>query len=253
MKTWLTTFLILLWPLSCLSAGEGESEAASEFRRANALYGQGQYGEAIVLYRKIREEGWTSSPLYFNLANSYFKEGDLGRAILNYRRARDLSPRDPEINKNLEYAREGLRDDISSLPRKPIARLRRGIARQFPFGVWLGVSSALYFLTIFWLLLVLLIRPLRKANPFVLKTLLPLLAVSLMLSISAYLYYRTPRAIVLEPEVSVRYGPKEDDAAAFELHEGTEVGIAREQDGWYQIFLPDGKSGWLPASKVEKI
>ena len=249
-KNVLTAVAIFLSFIPAARGDSSEEEVPSLFRQANALYSQGDYAAAIDQYRQILAAGWESGPLYYNLANAYFKGNNLGRTILNYRKAWNLTPRDPEISKNLEYAREGLRDDIAALPLSVWARARREVILQFPLGVWIGISLVLYFLTITWLVAVLLIRPLRKKSPPVIKTLGMCLLISIVLSVLAYSFYRTPRAIILAPSVSVRYGPAETDAAAFELHEGTEVKVVREKDGWLQISLPDGKTGWLPADSL---
>ena len=242
--------VILLGLVSVAHAEIPEAEIPSLFRQTNSLYGQGKYAEAIEGYKAIIQTGWESGPIYYNLANTYFKLNNLGRAILNYRRAWNLSPGDPEITKNLEYAREGLRDDIAALPLSVWARSKRAVILQFPLGIWIGISAALYFLTIAWLIAALLIQPLRKKSPLILKWLGGCLVISILISVLAYSFYRTPGAIILQPTVSVRYGPAETDAAAFKLHEGTEVKKVRGKDGWIQIALPDGKSGWLPADSL---
>ncbi|MEA1927712.1 MAG: SH3 domain-containing protein [Candidatus Auribacterota bacterium] len=240
------TLLISLSGIFTVHAEIPQDEVPSLFRQANALYAQGKYAEAIEGYQAIIGNDWESGSLYYNLANSYFKLNNLGRAILNYRKAWNLSPGDPEISKNLEYAREGLRDDIAALPLSVWARAKRAVILQFPLGIWIGISAALYFLTIIWLIAALLIRHLRKKSPLILKWLGGCLVISIVISVLAYSFYRTPGAIILQPTVSVRYGPTEADAAAFKLHEGTEVRVVRKKDGWLQITLPDGKSGWLP-------
>ena len=227
-----------------------EDEIPALFRQTNSLYAQGNYAEAVEGYTAILQTGWESGPIYYNLANTYFKLNNLGRAILNYRKAWNLSPGDPEITKNLEYAREGLRDDIASLPLSVWARTRRTVILQFPLGIWIGISAVLYFLTIAWLIAALLIRPLRKKSPLIIKWLGGGLVISIIISVLAYSFYQIPGAIILQPTVSVRYGPASTDAAAFELHEGTEINVVRKKDGWLQISLPDGKSGWLPADSL---
>ncbi len=249
-KVCLITIVLFLSLVSGARSEVPEGEIPSLFRQANALYTQGKYPEAIGEYNRVLAEGWESAPLYYNLANAFFKNNELGRAILNYRKAWNLAPQDPEINKNLEYARESLRDDIAALPLSLWARARRAVILQFPLGFWIGLSAVLYFVTALWLLLVLLIRPLKKAAAPVLKVLIPCLAAAIVLSLLAYSFYATPRAIILDPAVSVRYGPAETDAAAFELHEGTEVTVVREKGSWRQIHLPDGQSGWLPADSL---
>jgi tetratricopeptide (TPR) repeat protein len=254
MRQLILTLLLagLLFP----SAGRGgidRGEVPALFREANVRYEGGDYAGAADGYREIVEGGWESAPVYYNLGNAYFKQNRLGPAILHYRKARNLAPRDPETNKNLEYAGEALKDDITVLPLPFWSRAGRTVAGWLSLAEWIGISAVLYFLTGLWLLAVILLRSLRKFSPAVLKTLLPALVLAAALSFFARSYYRTPRAIILAPEVSVRYGPQENEAAAFNLHEGTEVRVVRERNGWVQVALPDGTSGWLPADSLGMI
>ena len=39
----------------------------------------------------------------------------------------------------------------------------------------------------------------------------------------------------------------------FILHEGSKVKINRSLDGWYEISLADGKTGWIKADGLEII
>jgi len=253
LKAFLTVAFLALFASSSRAETDPRAELTSLFRQGNALYGQGKYAAAADVYQGIVDQGFSSAPLYYNLGNAYFKQGNLGKAILNYRRAWRLSPGDPEIAKNLEYAQENLKDDVAALPLPLYERIRLLIVRQLPLGIWLALGSFLYFLTGLWVLLALLIRPWRKIAPPVFKVLLGLLSLGLICAVLAFIYYRTPRAIILAPQIAVRYGPQEKDAAAFELHEGTEVRIVRARSGWVQISLPDGKSGWAPAEALERI
>lgn len=253
-KFGLGAFLLLSLPVLLPGAPLSSSPSpTASFRRANALYSQKKYEEAAQLYRDIREAGWRSSALYYNLGNACFKQGDLGRAVLNYRRAENLSPRDPEIRKNLQYARENLRDDIPSRPAGVLNRLQALIIHQFSPPVWAKISSALYFILGLWIVLVLLLPSWRRAAGPVIRWMGAVFLFSLLISLLAFSYYRVPRAIILKPEVSVHYGPQATDAVAFDLHEGTEIKVIRRQEEWVQISLPDGKSGWLPSSSLEII
>ena len=253
MKKFAAIILLAATLIPAAGAEAGEAEALSRFREANALYAAQDFGGAARLYRQLVEEGWKSAPLYFNLANACFKEGDLGRAILNYRKARNLSPGDPEINKNLHYARDSIRDDLAALRPGFYSRIKRSVVRFFPLRTWFILSTVLYTLTVIWVIFSLLIRPLSKFLTPVLKGLLPLVIISAVITALAYGYYRAPRGIILSSEVTARYGPAEEDAAAFQLHEGSEVRIARRENGWIQVILPDGKTGWIPSDSLGRI
>jgi hypothetical protein len=51
--------------------------------------------------------------------------------------------------------------------------------------------------------------------------------------------------VVIEQKVDVRSGPGPENIAVFTIHEGTTVRVHGFNNGWYQISLPNGWSGWL--------
>ena len=127
--------------IASTAAAAAPPDRDSGFRRGNDAYRLGEYDRAIALYREVLDEGWAGAALYYNLGNAYFKTGNLGRAVLNYRKAWDLSPGDPEIGKNLEYAREDLREDTSGLKAGFWSRVRRSVALLFPPAHWIDRKS----------------------------------------------------------------------------------------------------------------
>jgi uncharacterized protein YgiM (DUF1202 family) len=57
--------------------------------------------------------------------------------------------------------------------------------------------------------------------------------------------------VVISEKVDVRSGPKEDYLLQFSLHEGTQVQIVEERQGWFEIELSKDLKGWLPKDSVE--
>src|SRR6266704_889866 len=96
------TFVLML----LLSSGWSRAEnLTSAFEAANKLYEQGKHSEAAANYEKLIQTGWVSAALYFNLGNALFKSGQIGRAIAAYRQAQQITPRDPDVRANLQFAR----------------------------------------------------------------------------------------------------------------------------------------------------
>ncbi len=61
-----------------------------------------------------------------------------------------------------------------------------------------------------------------------------------------------PHAVVLDKEVTVRYGPAFSETKAFVLHEGAVVDVADESGDW--LYVSFGKNaGWLPKKTSEII
>ena len=52
------------------------------------------------------------------------------------------------------------------------------------------------------------------------------------------------RAVVVEQKVDVRSGPGSENIAVFTVHEGTRVQVHASNNGWHQISLRNGWSGW---------
>ncbi len=60
-------------------------------------------------------------------------------------------------------------------------------------------------------------------------------------------------AVVMTPKLSAYAGPLESSTQLFVLHEGTRLQILRDSDGWLEVRLADGKTGWVRATQVEFI
>ena len=92
----------LLW-LGATTAGVAQTPE-DIFKRGNAAYEQGRYGEAAEAYRSLLRYDVRDAIVEFNLGNAEFRVGNLGMAILHYERARRLDPVDRDIRANLEFA-----------------------------------------------------------------------------------------------------------------------------------------------------
>ena len=62
------------------------------------------YRESADLLESIVADGYRNGAVYYNLGNAYFRAGEYGRAILNYRKAKPYRPRDPYLKANLAQA-----------------------------------------------------------------------------------------------------------------------------------------------------
>ena len=58
------------------------------------------------------------------------------------------------------------------------------------------------------------------------------------------------QGVIVEQNVDVRSGPGKENITVVTVHEGIVVQVRSESNGWYQISLPNGWSGWLPGSSV---
>ena len=99
--------LFLSIGLQRLEAAEpGRHERA--FARSLELFdnakGPEDYQAAARELESIVADGVQSGAVYYNLGNAYFRAGQFGHAILNYRKAKTYRPRDAYLEANLQQA-----------------------------------------------------------------------------------------------------------------------------------------------------
>lgn len=108
-------FFIALF-LSVPALAETGAIADSLWNRANVLYADTHYQEALDNYMEIERSGKESATLYYNMGNTYFQMRYIAYAILYYEKALRLEPNNPDIAYNLEIAREQCIDRIEPVP-----------------------------------------------------------------------------------------------------------------------------------------
>ncbi len=246
---------ILALTLLFLSASslQAENSLNSFFYEGNRLYSEGKYKEATEQYEFLLQKEKESPALYYNLGNSHYKMGEKGKALVAYKRALRLNPRDQELRYNLRLVQSQLKDQITPQPKNRLTQSYWNLVDSVSLFEWNILFFSFYFLIFILLAVYLLISSKRKIL-FRLVT----FAASFALVVSACFAGKTVKnaqrvAIVLSQEVQARYGPSENDAAAFLLHEGAQCRLLTVQNSWVQIRLADGKIAWLPKQAIEII
>lgn len=111
--------LLCVRPVAGLAADAGARERA--FVQALAIFdaakSPGEYRESARVFESILADGFRSGAVYYNLGNAYFRAGQFGRAILNYRKAQAYRPRDPYLKANLEQALAAAPGRLSEAPK----------------------------------------------------------------------------------------------------------------------------------------
>jgi len=227
--------VIALFPLCSQAA---LSDAA--FESANKLYEEGKFAEAAAAYQKLAQSGQVSAALCFNLGNAWFKSGQIGRAIAAYREAQRITPRDPDLRANLQFAR-----NQTPSPTLSPSRWQRWLGR-LTLNEWSLLATGAVWL---WLLLLAFLqwrpalKPLLRGYVVTLAVLVALLFVCVAAALREARFTRT--AIVIAGEATVRYGPLAESPAAFTVHDGAELRVLDQKDEWLQVNAGPGRVGWL--------
>ena len=244
--------VIACFAISNVAAFPENAEFDSLFEKANTLYGEGKFDEAIIEYQKIISYGFESGSLYYNMGNCYFKKGNLGRALLCYEKARLLIPEDSDLRSNYEYARS--KAVASSMPLKKIWFLRMAdkAFENFSVNKLTIFMYVVYFVFILSILMRIFSRSFNKIFPFALIILAAVFILS-GLALKDKITKIGAESIVVGEAVDVKFEPFDKATTFFQLNQGDNVIIIDQENGWRKIKRQDGKIGWVKSDNIEVI
>ena len=226
------------------------------FARAEALYQEQRYEEAAEVYESMRALGIEDVTLYYNLGNAYFKAGKIGLSVLSYERALVLAPSDNDARTNLLYANELVADAVDEAPLPLAVRWAVDVYRSLQPNFLAGILSVAFVLGGMALTLVLYDAwPQWRSTAIVVLVLCATLALASggALGSKANAAANRVDAIVLTENAYVRSGPGDANPRLAEIHEGLKVRVISEREGWFQVTLANGLTGWLRAAEIEII
>ncbi len=229
------------------------------FARAEALYQEQRYDEAAGVYESMRALGIEDAALDYNLGNAYFKAGRLGLSVLSYERALVLAPSDEDVRTNLLYANELVADAIEEAPLPLAVRWAVDVYRSLQpnfLAILLSIAFVLGGVALTLVLYDAWRQPQwGRSSAIVALVICATLALASGGALASKVNAAANRveAIVLTENAYVRSGPGDANPRLAEIHEGLKVRVISEREGWYQVTLANGLTGWLRAAEIETI
>lgn len=237
--------LVILLALVVLGVPAQAAVSTEAFDAANKLHDAGNFSDAAAAYEKLLQSGQASSAIYFNLGNAFFRAGEMGRAIAAYRHAEQLTPRDPDIRANLQFARNQVQGSTHTLPgwQRTLGKLN--------LNEWAWLTSAAVWLC-FLMLTLFQIRPMLK--PLLRNYLIGITVVAVGLCICLGLVWQqtrfSPSAIVVARDAAVHQGPLDESKVAFTAHDGAELQVIDQKDNWLEVRTDPQHFGWVNGGQV---
>ena len=228
----------------------------SLYDKANKLYQDGHYEEAIEGYLSVIKVGYESSTLYYNLGNAFFRSNKLGKARLFYEKAIKLNPSDEDARANIQHLEGILADRFEEVPVIFYKKWITSIFQFFSSDQWAFASMIFFFLSVLAIIAYLLLRNIlfRKFGFYSAIFLFAFSLLSMIASWKLNQLLRNPdSAVVTDLSVNVKSAPRETGTGLFVLHEGAKVWLEDKTGGWQEIRLSDGRKGWAPDDAIEAI
>jgi len=230
--------------------------SAQSRQEADSAYQAKNYVEAASIYEALLKKE-PQADTYYNLAGAYFRMENLPKAILNYERAYRLDPSDEDIRFNLELCRNRTTDRFGSKGEMFFTTFARNLVASRSYRQWGECALAMFALTFVWAGFYLFGQRLwvRKTGFFAASATLLL---TLLCNLSMWMQYRSfhhERKAVVFKTTQMHASPTPNSKKLYELHEGTTLKLLEggAEGKWLQAELPDGTSGWIDQSAIEKV
>jgi tetratricopeptide (TPR) repeat protein len=224
------------------------------FEKANALYNDGKYAEAIDNYQIILDSGKHSADLYFNMANAHYKLNNIAPSIYYYEKALLLNPNDSEIINNIAFAKNMTIDAIDVIPDAGFSKLLSDTTHKLSFDAWAKTAVAFVFcFVVLFLVYYFTYSTFSKRLSFIVSiTSLVIAFIALLFAFHKFnLDKKDNPAIIFSQESKVRSNPNNRSEESFRLHEGTKVQVIETYNDWKKIELSDGKVGWISSEDIK--
>lgn len=222
---------------------------------ANSLYNESEYDSALVMYKKIIDQGYSSASLYYNLGNTYYKLRNYPMSIYYYEKSLKLEPNNEDTKHNIEIAKMFLTDKIEAVPELFIKTWWNRLGNSFSINTWAVITLALVGITLACIFFYVTARTkgMKKSMFFLGLLMVIFMFCSFSISFKKYNYINTHNeGIIITPTITVKSSPSSSSVDLFVLHEGAKVRVLDETDGWEKIKIANGSIGWLPTSAVIK-
>jgi tetratricopeptide (TPR) repeat protein len=228
----------------------------SLLQQANQAYQKEAYDSAIMLYQRLIDDQLVSADLYYNLGNAYYKNREIASAILYYEKALKWDPNHEDARHNLQLANQKTVDKIESIPELFLYRWWKSIFNLFNASQWAGLTVLLFFLMAvgFGIYFLGSSVSMRKAGFVMALISLGAGIFCWFLANRQHTYLEAERyGVIMAPTVNINSSPSSGSSRLFVLHEGTRVRLEEQTEGWYEISLPNGNTGWIKTEQVKGI
>ncbi|MCD6539773.1 MAG: tetratricopeptide repeat protein, partial [Candidatus Omnitrophica bacterium] len=222
------------------------------FNKANVLYEEKKYSEAIRLYESILKKGYESGYLFYNLGNACFKEGELGKAILNYEKALKFIPLDSDLRTNYNYALSLIKVPVKELGSFWFTRFLNKVFSPFTVDNLTILLSLIYLSLLGVLTLSFHLTFFRKYRKVIVLSLIFLFSFSfsgLILKVSK----QGKEAIVITKEAQVKFAPLDEATLYFRVYEGQKLRVVSQEGSYYKVRDHRQKIGWIEKKALEVI
>lgn len=248
-------FLIFLASVCYPVNNFAQQTPQANFDRANELLEDGDYAEAMALYRQIESSGQFSGPLFLNMGIISIQRDSLGLAKFYFLKAHHFPETRRKAETGLNYVNSRFSRQSAVLPKLPwdrfFTRLQESPGAGFLFYLGaillnIGVSALVYS----WFAG-------QKQHLFKKGGIAVSTAAALIVLLSLYVRYlenRYSEAVMITAQASVTTTPDENAEVVSLAYEGYDFTVDHNKseghENWLYIRMSNGLYGWIKKSNL---
>lgn len=239
--------------------------AQSDYSRADSVYSEENYPEAIRLYEGLIQSHGPCSTIYYNLGNAYYRVDSIAKAILCYERALRLNPLDGDARFNLDFVNE--KYNLSHAEMSATARFVSGTTNIMSANAW-AILSLVLFTAFLGCVAVYVIDNEAMHRKIAFFSGLVLIPITLA---SVYFAFRshsnavaTDTCIVIKPSTQLSTVPSAKitqsqqafiapEGYRLEIIDSVSIGSSQVPDVWYEVKVENDNHAWVNSKDVEII
>ena len=248
--------ILLLFLLLVQANTEVNQEADRLLLLGNQLFADGDYAGAVAAYNGVIAEGYENGAVHANLGGAYYQTGRTGLAVYHYERAARLAPGDEAVGQSLLFIREEAGLEFATVPERPWEAGLRWLEERVGVGLLLVTGWLLYVLAISLAGLWLWRRSSRGARiGWLRRATIAAAVLAALVLVPALGLWREAQAVraVVVSTAPLRAAPRPQAERTATLSEGRLVRLIAQRDGWQQVELPDGTTGWVEAGVARTV
>ncbi len=257
-----TIFLFIFCSLVGCRASATEAKTATQtsklsFEQAVHLFQTKNFEEAKNAFVELRNENPSRAELSYNIGMCELSLGHKGIALGWFRRAIAQNPWYSEAHHASDFLQRTM--NISNVSHRIVylEKFRATVIDHFPsigthiFTLLLGFFAGYSWLKLFGRRRIARQEELVPPDVHWKTVSLTILFIASLILSGIYLYEsRQARATVIGASTAVLTTPERSAATLVELGEGMEVLIKRKIEGWAQVNVPGGPTGWIESKNL---
>jgi tetratricopeptide (TPR) repeat protein len=226
------------------------------YEKANQLYHNQQYAEALELYNQMIAEGVVNASVYYNAGNTYYKLNKMGWAVWCFEKAKQTQPNNSIVQENLVLALQKSNQKTTTGSQQTTLQMMQSLLQFHQQNTWAIGAFIFFFIAMFFLIL----KKLKAIHPFFIalrKLSWVFFIIYFVGTIGHYVFHKLYKYGIIVEDTILYNGPKEKGLNKATSNKGSKVQILSFWKGGvlnaskYKIKLANGNVVWVEASMLK--